>query len=269
MTAEAMCAATVGTRVVAPPGSTLALMSASDIAARLGWTLETVESTGSTNADLVGRVGHGLVLVAREQTAGRGRLDRHWISAPGDGLTFSVRLQVPSVVSAWGWIPLMAGLATAQAVRAAGAQGVGVKWPNDVVGPQGKLAGILSQRDGEAAIVGIGINLAFAGDRPDPQAVSVAELGGSPDVDVILGATIENLSRWWERFVAAGGDAQRCGLAGAYTAECVSVGADVKVSGVDRTWTGHAQGIDDRGQLLVSDGGAVVPVSAGDVTLRH
>ena len=243
-------------------------MSASDVAARLGWTMQTVESTGSTNSDLVARSGHGLVLVAREQTAGRGRLDRHWVSAPGDGLTFSVRLQVPSVVSSWGWLPLLAGLATADAVWAAGAQGVAVKWPNDVVGGQGKVAGILSQRDGDAVIIGIGINLTFAGERPDPNAVSVAELGGSPDADAVLAGVIENLSRWWERFVAAGGDARRSGLAAAYSQECVSVGVDVHVTGVDRTWTGHAEGIDDHGQLMVFNGVEVVPVSAGDVTLR-
>lgn len=243
-------------------------MSATDIAARVGWTLEMVESTGSTNADLLARSGHGVVLVAREQTAGRGRLDRQWVSAPGDGLTFSVRLQVPSVVSAWGWVPLMAGLATADALRATGARGIAVKWPNDVVGGPGKLAGILAQRDGDAVVIGIGVNLAFAGERPDPNSVSVAELGGSPDADAVLAGVIENLSRWWERFVAAGGDARRSGLAAAYSQECVSVGVDVHVTGVDRTWTGHAEGIDDLGQLMVFDGVEVVPVSAGDVTLR-
>lgn len=238
------------------------------MAADLGWTVETVDSTGSTNADLVGRTGHGLVLVAREQTAGRGRLDRDWISAPGDGLTFSVRLQVPATVRTWGWVPLLAGVATAHAVRAAGAQDVGVKWPNDVVGGRGKVAGILSQVDGGAAIVGIGVNLAFAGGRPDPNAVSVAELAGNPDADALLGAIITSLHDWWDRYVAAAGDAERSGLAAAYVDQCVSVGVDVQVSETGRIWAGHAQGIDDQGRLLVSDGGQVRPVSAADVTLR-
>lgn len=247
----------------------IGLHATEEVCARIGWSRpEAVERTGSTNADLVGRTGDGLVLVAGEQTAGRGRLDRSWVSAPGDGLTFSVRLLVPSTVTHWGWIPLLAGVATAEAVRASGAQGIGVKWPNDVVGGPGKLAGILSVRDGEAAIIGIGLNLAFAQERPDPSAVSVAEQGGNPDGDAILATVLENLHTWWQRFVAAGGDAQRCGLADTYLAQCVTVGVDVEVSAGDRTWSGHAQGIDEQGRLLVAHGSREVPVSAGDVTLR-
>lgn len=238
------------------------------VCSRIGWTLETVASTGSTNADLVGRTGNGLVLVADEQTAGRGRLDRSWVSAPGDGLTFSVRLDVPATVTSWGWIPLLAGIATAEAVRASGAQDVGVKWPNDVMGGAGKLAGILSVREADAAIIGIGLNLAFAGERPDPHAVSVAEVGGDPDPDAILSALLEQLDSWWQRFISAGGDAQRSGLADAYIGQCVTVGADVDVNAGDRPWSGQAQGIDARGCLLVAAGDAVVAVSAGDVTLR-
>lgn len=243
-------------------------MSAFETCQRLGWTLETVERTGSTNADLVGRTEDGLVLVATEQTAGRGRLDRTWVSAPGDGLTFSVRLRVPSTVTRWGWIPLLAGVATADAVRASGASDVGVKWPNDVVGGTGKLAGILSVRDQDAAIIGIGLNLAFSGERPDPNAVSVAEVGGNPDGDAILSALLENLHTWWQRFTAAAGDAQRSGLAQAYLRQCVSVGVEVQVSSGGRTWGGQAQGIDEDGRLLVADGAQIVAVVAGDVTLR-
>lgn len=243
-------------------------MSASDTCQRLGWTLEKVEVTGSTNADLMTRTGNGLVLVAAEQTAGRGRLDRSWVSAPGDGLTFSVRLEVPATVRDWGWIPLLAGVATAEAVRASGAREVAVKWPNDVLGANGKLAGILSVRDGDAVIIGIGLNLAFSGQRPDPNAVSVAELGGDADADAILARLLENLHAWWQRFSAAAGDAARCGLADAYLAQCVSVGVDVEVGLPDRTWSGHARGIDAQGRLLVADGVGVVAVSAGDVTLR-
>lgn len=244
-------------------------MSASDTCSRFGWKLTRVPSTGSTNEDLVGAIGDGLVLVADEQTAGRGRLDRRWVSAPGDGLTFSVRLEVPPTVQTWGWIPLLAGVATADAVRASGAQRVGVKWPNDVVGGEGKLAGILSQRAGSAVIIGIGVNVAFSGDRPDPLAVSVAELGGDPDPEALLSTLLENLHMRWDAFIAAGGDAQRCGLADAYIRQCVSVDVDVQITAPDRTWSGHAEGIDAEGRLLVTDGAELVAVSAGDVTLRR
>jgi BirA family biotin operon repressor/biotin-[acetyl-CoA-carboxylase] ligase len=173
------------------------------------------------------------------------------------------------MIQTWGWIPLLAGVATAEAVRAAGGQGIGVKWPNDVVSGEGKLAGILSQRAGDAVIIGIGINLSFAGQRPDPDSVSVAELGGNPDSEALLGRVLENLHTWWDAFVSAAGDAQRSGLADAYVSQCVSVDADVTVTTPDRTWGGHANGIDGQGRLLVADGAEEVAVSAGDVTLRR
>lgn len=243
-------------------------MSVQQTCQELGWTLESVDVTESTNADLVGRAHTGVVLIAAEQTAGRGRLDRQWVSAPGDGLTFSVRLHVPATVTAWGWIPLLAGVATADAVRGTGASGIGLKWPNDVVGQSGKLAGILSARDGDAAIIGIGLNVAFSGERPDPHAVSVAECGGNPDGEAILEHLLRSLHGWWERFVASGGDAQRCGLTQAYVEQCVSVGVDVDVHAPDRTWSGRAEGIDDEGRLVVREADDLVAVSAGDVTLR-
>jgi len=239
-----------------------------DVCARIGWPApQVVASTSSTNDDLLGTPGHGLVRIAVEQTAGRGRLDRRWISRPGEGLTFSIRLDVPGTVRTWGWIPLLAGLAVAAAARAAGAVGVGVKWPNDVVAGGGKLAGILSVRDGDSAIVGIGVNLAFAGQRPDPKAVSVAEAGGDPDADAFAASVVGNLHGSWARFVESAGDVRRCGLYDAYAGSCVTLGRDVGVNAPGGSFSGHAEGIDDQGRLLVRTEGGVRPVDAADVTL--
>ncbi|HQR79237.1 MAG TPA: biotin--[acetyl-CoA-carboxylase] ligase [Actinomycetota bacterium] len=245
--------------------------SVTDVCARIGWPLpQVVDRTGSTNDDLVGVPGHGLVLIAREQTAGKGRLARDWISRPGDGLTFSVRLEVPATVSAWGWIPLLAGVAVVDAIRAAGAAGVAVKWPNDVVAPAGKLAGILTVGDGNSAIVGIGINLRFGGPAPDPAAASVVQAGGNPDGDALLAAVVGGLHGWWTRFAESGGDAHRCGLHDAYSGQCVTLDRDVEVFAPDRTWSGHAAGIDRDGRLLVRVAdGSVAAVSAADVSLSR
>jgi BirA family biotin operon repressor/biotin-[acetyl-CoA-carboxylase] ligase len=240
-----------------------------EVCTRLGWPApQVVATTASTNQDLIGVAGDGRVRVALEQTAGRGRMDRQWLSRPGDGLTFSVRLNVPATVSAWGWIPLLAGVAVAQAVRAAGVTDVGLKWPNDVIGAGGKLAGILSVRDDSSAIVGIGLNLRFAGQRPDPDAVSVAELGGRPDQDEMLAGIVSSLHTWWTRFVGAAGDAQRCGLLPAYCDQCLTLGREVSVSGVDGVFDGFATGIDAGGRLLVRGDAGIRAVSAADVTLR-
>jgi BirA family biotin operon repressor/biotin-[acetyl-CoA-carboxylase] ligase len=239
-----------------------------DLCLRLGWPVpQHVGRTGSTNADLVGRPGHGLVLVADEQTAGRGRLGRSWVSRPGDGLTFSVRLDVPSTVTAWGWIPLMAGLTVAEAVDAAGARDIGVKWPNDVVGGGGKVAGILSQRDGDAAIVGIGLNLQFCGPRPDPAAVGVAELGGASDGAALLTAVLRGLDHRFTTFVSAAGDAARSGLMEDYSRRCSTLGRRVRVSTPAGAHEGTARSVDAEGHLVVSTADGIRVVAAADVTL--
>lgn len=239
----------------------------SEVCERIGWPAPlVVDATASTNDDLVGRPGHGQILVAREQTAGRGRLDRRWISRPGEGLTFSVRLDVPAA-AAWGWISLLAGVAVADAVQALGCRDIAVKWPNDVVAGTGKLAGILSVADGNSAIVGIGINVDFAGDPPDPNAISVAAAGGDPDPDRLLAEVVEGLHRWWGRWTQADCDAGRSGLYEAYRDQCRTVGAEVVVTASDGSFAGQGIDIDADGALLVTQGDSVVRVTAGDVTL--
>ncbi|HUM86299.1 MAG TPA: biotin--[acetyl-CoA-carboxylase] ligase, partial [Actinomycetota bacterium] len=127
--------------------------------------------------------------------------------------------------------------------------------------------GILSVRDGDSAIVGMGINLGFGGDRPDPNAVSVAEIGGDPDADALAATVVGNLHGWWTRFVEAAGDARRCGLYDAYAGQCVTLGRDVGVSAPGGSYNGHAQGIDEHGRLLVDVQAATRAVDAADVTL--
>jgi BirA family biotin operon repressor/biotin-[acetyl-CoA-carboxylase] ligase len=122
--------------------------------------------TGSTNADAMAAAkagaAHGAVFLAGEQTAGRGRSDHQWASAMDAGIYLSVvlRLRIPTLRLTL--LPLVAGLATAGAIRAAAALDADLRWPNDVlIGPR-KVAGILveSQGGGEGfAVVGIGINV--------------------------------------------------------------------------------------------------------------
>ena len=126
-----------------------------------------VERTGSTNTDCaaLARAGapEGLVLAAEEQTAGRGRLGRTWLSPPRAALTFSVLLRPANVPPARrGWLPLLAGVATTTAVRYVSGLDARLKWPNDLLlGPR-KLAGILAEQSGGAVIVGIGVNVSAA-----------------------------------------------------------------------------------------------------------
>ena len=141
-----------------------------------------VARTGSTNTDCAARARagapEGLVLAAEEQTAGRGRLGRTWLSPPRAALTFSVLLRPAGVPPARrGWLPLLAGVATATAVRHVSGLDARLKWPNDLLlGPR-KLAGILAEQSGDAVIVGIGVNVSAA--RAELPVTGAAALPGT------------------------------------------------------------------------------------------
>jgi len=114
-----------------------------------------VERCGSTNAELLAEGKPGVLLVAEEQTAGRGRRGRRWYSAPGAGLTFSLSVRIAKPVAG---LSLVAGVGAARALRALGISRAALKWPNDLVLDGAKLGGILVETRGKLAVIGIGIN---------------------------------------------------------------------------------------------------------------
>jgi BirA family transcriptional regulator, biotin operon repressor / biotin---[acetyl-CoA-carboxylase] ligase len=240
--------------------------------------LDVVAQTGSTNADLLAaaRTGaaHGTVLAAEQQTGGRGRLGRTWATPPAAGaLTFSVLLRPAAIPpAARGWLPLLAGVAAARALRAAAAVEAVLKWPNDVLADGAKLAGILAEQAGDAVVIGIGINVgARREDLPPPRPgalppTSLALLGAaSTDRTALLAAVLGELGEWYQRWTPAG-DATACGLREEYLRRCATIGTAVRVElpGGARL-TGTATGIGPAGQLLVDTGDGPVPVTAGDV----
>jgi BirA family transcriptional regulator, biotin operon repressor / biotin---[acetyl-CoA-carboxylase] ligase len=258
-------------------------------------SIEVVASTGSTNADLLARAAadpngaEGQVLVAEEQTAGRGRLGRSWSSVPGASLTFSLLLRPAVPPARRGWLPLLAGVAVAAAVRSltgagesagdsagGGTIGVGavLKWPNDVLVGERKLAGILAEQspDGSAVVIGIGINVATPADAlpVSPAGLAATSLlaeGALVAREALLLEVLRHLERWYLTF-QADPDPARTGLLGAYRSLCVTVGRTVRVElPVGRFLAGTAVGIDPDGRLLVtlSSEATPTPVSAGDV----
>ncbi len=113
--------------------------------------MEVVDEAPSTNALVVDRArrgeGHGLVVVAEHQTAGRGRLDRTWTTPARAALTLSLLVTPDEVpVARWPWLPLLTGLAVVEGVRRAGGPEVTLKWPNDVLLDGLKVGGILVER---------------------------------------------------------------------------------------------------------------------------
>lgn len=240
-----------------------------------------VAETGSTNADLLAEAAaggaEGMVLVAESQTAGRGRMGRRWTSPPGAALTFSVLLRPDGVPGALlGWVPLLAGVAAAAAVRAVAAVEPSLKWPNDVLAGGAKLGGILAERTGGAIVVGIGINVTQrrAGLPGDAATSLLLEAAPGAVADAaglrgrLLAETLGGLARWYRawRDQAAPGDAAECGLREEYLRWCATLGQEVTVTlPGGRAFAGTAAGVDWAGRLEVRTAEGLVPVSAGDV----
>lgn len=247
--------------------------------------------TGSTNADLLaaaaGGAPEGSVLAAEAQTAGRGRMGRRWVAPPGAALTFSVLLRPAVPPARLGWVPLLAGVAAAAALRSETGVDARLKWPNDVLVRGRKLAGVLSEQRAGAVVVGIGVNvsqraaelpapgatsllleLAGAEDRPSATPPGAAERGGLPGRERLLIAVLGELARWrlaWGS-AAARGDPDACGLRDAYRRLCATLGREVRAElpGA-RAVTGTAADVDAGGRLVVRARSGSVAVSAGDV----
>jgi BirA family biotin operon repressor/biotin-[acetyl-CoA-carboxylase] ligase len=244
----------------------------SQVAIPEGWRIEAVAETGSTNGDLLAAAeagaAAGLMRVAEFQNSGRGRLDRSWSSPPGAGLTVSLLLRPAAPVLTWGWLPLLTGLALVEAIGG----DARLKWPNDLLlGPDGrKAAGILVQTTGEAAVVGIGLNVTTERDElPVPTATSLAlEAIRELDRAAILGNLLASFEVRYRDWQAAEGDAEASGLAAAYRGACATIGSEVTVERPAEAIRGDAVGVDGDGRLLVrpTDGTAEVAIAAGDVT---
>jgi BirA family biotin operon repressor/biotin-[acetyl-CoA-carboxylase] ligase len=248
------------------------------------WTLDVVASTGSTNADLLARAAaepggaEGRVLVAEEQTAGRGRRGRTWSSVPGESLTFSVLLRPVTVPpDRRGWLSLLTGVAVASAVSTVADVHAVLKWPNDVLAGDRKLAGILAEQspDGSAVVVGVGLNVATQADALPVAATGLAATSLAVEADgaavsredLLLGI-LDQLERWYVAF-RSDPDPENAGLLAEYRALCGTLGRPVRVElPAGRVLTGAAADIDADGRLLVRESAPDAPlvrVSAGDV----
>jgi BirA family transcriptional regulator, biotin operon repressor / biotin---[acetyl-CoA-carboxylase] ligase len=232
--------------------------------------------TPSTNAVVSARARAGepagLVIVTEHQTAGRGRLDRVWVTPPRAALTFSLLVRPDAVPAArWPWLPLLTGLAVVEGVRRATGLEATLKWPNDVLVDDAKVAGILVERvespAGAAAVVGVGLNVSSTRDElPVATATSLVLAGAaSPDRTRILAEVLSAFGRRYDGWTAVGGDAGR-GLHAAYVAECSTVGREVRVElPGGSALSGRAVGVDPDGRLEVAAGGRVQSLGAGDV----
>ena len=226
-------------------------------------------STGSTNADveLLANAGApiGTCVIADEQTTGRGRLGREWVSPPQSGLWMSVFVSPARPVAEWGWIPLIAGIAVVRAIEETTNTSLALKWPNDVVIPGSaatndaaglKLGGILVERIDRGAVIGIGVNISME-QLPVPTATTLTAQGLNVTRDALAAAvlrSLEALLAQWETH----------SLADEYLALCSTIGKPVRVVRPEHEdLIGTATGIDGDGHLIVDNS---IVIAAGDVT---
>jgi BirA family transcriptional regulator, biotin operon repressor / biotin---[acetyl-CoA-carboxylase] ligase len=243
--------------------------------------VEVTDVTGSTNADLLARAAagdpEGVVLAAEQQSAGRGRMGRAWVAPPRAALTFSLLLRPLAVPRArHGWLPLLAGVAVASAVRDVAAVDARLKWPNDVLAGAAKLGGILTEATADAAVVGIGLNVSAAPRQLAPSgqapagalaATSLSAAGAATlDRDLLLAGILSGFERRYQAWRLAAGDPERSGLREEYTRLSDTIGRGVRVElPGGQLLSGLATGLDADGRLLVRAPDAERPVAAGDV----
>ena len=213
------------------------------------WAVEVVEETGSTNADLLATAlerPDRSVLVARHQTAGKGRLDRRWDAPPGANLLVSFLFR--DVPSDPGELMRRIALAAVDACASVAGVDVTLKWPNDLMVGERKLAGILAERHPEGpVVVGLGLNVGWA---PD----GAARLGE----DVVPRDVLDALLVAFDALPAETGPRYRQALS--------TLGRSVRVERVDDVVEGVAVDIEADGRLVVVDACAVTHrLAAGDV----
>lgn len=212
------------------------------------WRVEWFATLDSTNrhALAAARVGaaDGLVVVADEQTAGRGRLGRTWEATPGSSLLVSVLLRRDAHARA----VMAAGVALAQAVEQVAGVEAGLKWPNDLVVGDRKLAGLLAEADGDVLVVGAGCNVnweSFPEELAPTATACNLEAGRPVDRDALLDAFLDRFAT-----ALASGDA----LLDDYRARLATLGRAVRVEHLrGDDVVGTAVGVTDDGALVVRD----------------
>jgi BirA family transcriptional regulator, biotin operon repressor / biotin---[acetyl-CoA-carboxylase] ligase len=244
---------------------------------RWGYPLHYARQTGSTNDDALSaaRAGaaNGSLFVADHQTRGRGRRGKTWSAAPAQNLLFSILLRPPASAPVVSALTLAVGLGVRGALAAWSRTPLRVKWPNDVLAGERKLAGILceAQFDGPrqvAIVIGIGINVhggPFDELPPELASSSVSlEALAAPSTSLARETLLVGVLAGVDECVGACLERGFGSLLADFAEHDALAGKRIEVSGAS-TLTGIARGVDTEGHLLVESDGILVPVHSGTV----
>lgn len=242
--------------------------------------LLTVDSTNRYVGELEApQPGLAQVCVTELQTAGRGRRGRSWVAPFASGVCLSLGWQFAEVPPTFSALSLAVGVAAVRALERFGAQGVGLKWPNDLTWQGRKLGGILIEMRGESAgpaqvVIGIGLNMRMPAavrlELAEHQAVVVADVheilrDRTPPRNLLIAALIEELVAMLTAFAQHGFER----FAEQWRALDVLQHANVKILTGTETAFGIARGVDDDGALLVDVDGELKRFVSGEVSVRR
>lgn len=233
--------------------------------------LESVDSTNALARRILGRWGRerpfpGLVVMADEQTIGRGRRGRSWSSPRGRGVYMSVLRALPA--AGVDGLPLLVGVAVCDVLRARCALAAGLEWPNDVVVAGRKICGVLAEVVGAGgptptAILGVGVNLAHRReDLPRPDATSVAlEVGRAPAAADLVPELVTAIDRELRAGERPGYAVRRFAELGVHRP-----GDEITCREGDRLLRGSYDGLEPSGALRLRCGGRTLIVHDGELT---
>lgn len=253
-----------------PPPLVASLVDGPSLVTRVEWHDRCTSTNALAAAAATAGAPEGLLILAEEQTAGRGRHARTWIAPPGTSLLLSLLLRPRVDQPATTLLPLLAGLVLAETIaRHLPEHTVTVKWPNDLLVDGRKAAGTLAEARGDAVVLGVGVNIDWRGvARPADlaDATSVAEAAGR-DVDRwrvlagFLGIFSQRYDDWQQL---------PTGFLDGYRQWCSTIGSDVRVHHLDGSHTdGEAVDVGDDGTLLVRTDGDGETVAVSEGAVRH
>lgn len=218
---------------------------------------------------------HGTIVIAEQQTGGRGRIDRGWFSPFGHGVWFSIILRPPFLPHEAPKFTLFMATVLAQTFEKYPGIKVDIKWPNDIICQGKKLVGILTEMNAQMEainylVIGAGVNVSVASEMlPDEikdKAGSLEDFAGQPvDRVELLASILKDFEQLYDKTVKDG----FAPMLEEWKKYCVTLGSNVRVIAPDETFTGYAVEIDEMGALLVRrDDGSIQKVLAGDVSIR-
>lgn len=248
-------------------------------ASRLLTSLALLESVDSTNAEVLRRAesncAPGLVCSAEQQTAGRGRRGRHWVSPFASNLYLSLLWEFDQGAAALEGLSLAVGVAVARGLAAVGLPTVQLKWPNDILHDSAKLGGVLLEMVGDASgtcqvVIGVGLNVAMpaaAAKGIDQDWTDICTLAGGdehPGRNALLAALLNELLPLAASFESSGFAPWR----DPWQALDAFAGQPVVLQAGSRELTGIACGVDQQGALLLQTADGQQAVYGGEISLR-